>query len=148
MFGSACWGRNISKFDRGRLERIGGGEGGGGKEGEQVMLWESHWTVLRLYMKRDCTKNNFKKKKKKQILNDPMRHYFDSRSERFLLSRININCYKASFLPSALSVFNENYTPLRVGAHASAEDHIFPKEGGGCVDLKSLLDSFCFFSHI
>ena len=103
MFGSACWGRNISKFDRGRLERIGGG--GRGEGGEQVMLWESHWTVLRLYMERDCTKNNLKKKKKKQILNDPMRHYFDSRSERILLARININCYKASFLPSALSVW-------------------------------------------
>ena len=51
MFGSACWGRNISKFDRGRLERM-GGEGGGGA-GHVV-----DWTVLRLYMKRDCTKNN------------------------------------------------------------------------------------------
>ena len=52
-----------------------------------------------------------------QILNDPthpMRHYFDSgrsnRSGRFLLPRTNTNRYKASFLPSALSVFNENYT--------------------------------------
>ena len=52
-----------------------------------------------------------------QILNDPthpMRHYFDSRhsnrSGRFLLPRTNTNCYKASFLPSALSVFNEIYT--------------------------------------
>ena len=52
-----------------------------------------------------------------QILNDPthpMRHYFDSirsnRSGRFLLPRTNTNSHKASFLPSALSVFNENYT--------------------------------------
>ena len=51
-----------------------------------------------------------------QILNDPthtVRHYFDSRcsnrSGRFLLPRTNTNRYKASFLPSALSVFNENY---------------------------------------
>ena len=52
-----------------------------------------------------------------QILNDPthpMRHYFDSRRSnrngRFSLQRTNTNRYKASFLPSALSVFNENYT--------------------------------------
>ena len=49
-----------------------------------------------------------------QILNDstqPMRHYFDSnRSGRVLLPRTNTNRYKASFLPSALSVFIENYT--------------------------------------
>ena len=50
-----------------------------------------------------------------QILNDPthpVRHYFDSynRSGRFLLPRTNTNRYKASFLPSVLSVFNENYT--------------------------------------
>ena len=52
-----------------------------------------------------------------QILNDlkhPMRHYFDSRrsnrSGRFLLPRTNTNRYKSPFLPSALSVFNENYT--------------------------------------
>ena len=77
-----------------------------------------------------------------------MRHYFDSRNGRFLLARINTNRYKASFLPSALSVFNENYTSLTVGAHASAEDHIFPRESGGCVYLKILFDSFCFFSHI
>ena len=52
-----------------------------------------------------------------QILNDPahpVRHYFDSirsnRSGRFLLPKINTNRYKVSFLSSALSVFNENYT--------------------------------------
>ena len=55
-------------------------------------------------------------KKLKQILNDPthpMRQYFDSRrsnrSGRFLLPRTNANRYKASFLPWALSLFNENY---------------------------------------
>ena len=52
-----------------------------------------------------------------QILNDPthpVRHYFDSicsnRSGRFLLTKTNKNRYKVSFLPSARSVFNENYT--------------------------------------
>ena len=49
MFGSVCWGGNILKLDRGRLEKI---------VKKQVMLsWESHWTVLRLYTKRDCTEN-------------------------------------------------------------------------------------------
>ena len=55
-------------------------------------------------------------KKLMQILNDPahsMRHYFDSgrsnRSGRFLPHKTNTNRYKASFLPSVLSVFNENY---------------------------------------
>ena len=70
-----------------------------------------------------------------QILNDPthpMRHYSDSRqsnrSGRFLLPRTNTNCYKASFLPSALSVFNEIYT-----LHASR--CLFITEGWGCVNL-------------
>ena len=49
MFGSVCWGGNISKLDRGRLEKI--------VKKKQVMLWESHWTILRLYTKRDCTEN-------------------------------------------------------------------------------------------
>ena len=50
MFGSVCWGGNISKLDRGRLDlKL--------KFFKQVMLWESHWTVLRLYAKRDCTEN-------------------------------------------------------------------------------------------
>ena len=44
MFGSVCWGGNISKLDRGRLEKI---------VKKQVMLWESQWLVLRLYTKRD-----------------------------------------------------------------------------------------------
>ena len=55
-------------------------------------------------------------KKLMQILNDPthpMRHYFDSRhsnrSGRFLLPKTNTSRYKASFLPSDLSVFNDNY---------------------------------------
>ena len=48
MFGSVCWCGNISKLDRGRLEQL---------VKMQVMLWESHWTVLRLYTKKDCTEN-------------------------------------------------------------------------------------------
>ena len=42
------------------------------------------------------------------------KNIYDSRrsnsSGRFLLPRTNINRYKASFLLSALSAFNENYT--------------------------------------
>ena len=53
-------------------------------------------------------------RKLKQILNDPthpMRHYFATTGvEDFLLPRTNTNRYKASFLPSALSVFNERFT--------------------------------------
>ena len=47
IFGSVCWGGNISKLGRGRLENI---------VKKYVMLKENHWTVLRLYTKRDCTK--------------------------------------------------------------------------------------------
>ena len=100
MFGSVCWSGNISKLDRGKLEKI--------VKKKQVMLWESH-SFKTLHEKRLY-------RKLMQILNDtthPMRHYFGSRrgnrSGRFLLPRTNTNRYKASFLPSALSVFNENY---------------------------------------
>ena len=102
MFGSVCWGGDISKFDRGRLEKL------VKKAGQVVGKPLDSFKTLhkkRLY------------RKLMQILNDPthpMRHYFDSRrrnrSGRFLLPRTNTNRYKVSFLPSAPSVFNENYT--------------------------------------
>ena len=102
MFGSVCWGGNISKLDRGRMEKI------VKKAGHVVGKPLDSFKTLhekRLY------------RKLMQILNDPthpMRHDFDSRrsnrSGRFLLPRTNTNCYKALFLPLALSVFNENYT--------------------------------------
>ena len=99
MFGSVYWGGNISKLDRGRLEKI---------VKKQVMLWESLDSFKTLHEKRLY-------RKLMQILNDPthpMRHYFDSRrsnrSGKILFPRTNTNRYKASFLPSALSVFNEN----------------------------------------
>ncbi len=102
MFDSVCWGGNISKLDRGRLEKI-------VKKAGHIV--GKPLDSLRLYTKRDCTQ------KLMQILNDPthpIRHYLDSRrsnmSGRFLLPRTNTNRYKVSFLPSALSVFNENYT--------------------------------------
>ena len=46
MFDSVCWGGNISKLDTRRLEKI-----------VKKAVWESHWTILRLYTKRDCTEN-------------------------------------------------------------------------------------------
>ena len=67
MFGSVCWGGNISKLDRGRLEKI------VKKSGHFVGKPLDSFKTLhekRLY------------RKLKQILNDPthpMRHYFDSR---------------------------------------------------------------------
>ncbi|WP_419619893.1 alkylated DNA repair protein domain-containing protein, partial [Thiolapillus sp.] len=83
VYGSVCWGGNISKFDRGRLEKI------VKKAGHVVgMPLDSFKT---LYEKRLF-------KKLMQILNDPthpMRHYFDSRrsnrSGRFLLPKTNTN---------------------------------------------------------
>ena len=97
MFGSVCWGGNISKLDRGRLEKIvknkKRGWGGGGGAGHVVGKPLDSFKTLhekKLY------------RKIMQILNDPthpMRHYFDSRrsnrSGRFLLPRTNTNRYKA-----------------------------------------------------
>ena len=102
MFGSVCWGGNISKLDRARLEKIVKKKKAGPIVGKPL---DSFKTLheKRLY------------RKLMQILNDPthpMRHYFDSRrsNRRFLLPRTNTNRYKASFLPSALLDFNENDT--------------------------------------
>ena len=102
MFGSVCSGGNISKLDRGMLEKI------IKKAGHVVGKPLDSFKTLhekRLY------------RKLMQILNDsthPMRHYFESRRSnrggRFLLPGTNTNHYKVSFLPSALSVFNENHT--------------------------------------
>ena len=107
MFGSVCWGGNISKLDRGRMEKI---------VKKEKKKKAGHVAGKPL----DSFKTLHEKKlyrKRLQILNDPthpMRHYFDSRhsnrSRRFLLLRTNTNRYKALFLPSALSVFNENHT--------------------------------------
>ena len=126
MFGSVCWGGNISKLDRGRLEKI------VKKSGHFVGKPLDGFKTLhekRLY------------RKLMQILNDPthpVRHYFDSRrsnrSGRFLLPRTNTNRCKASFLPSALSVFNEKlYQSLT--ECASVEDDNFLRGGWGCVNL-------------
>ena len=103
MFGSICWGGNISKLDRGRLEKI------VKKAGQVVGKPLDSFKTLhekRLY------------RKLMQILNDPrhpMRHYFDSRrsnrSGRFLLPRTNTKRYKASFYPR-LSQFLMKIIPV------------------------------------
>ena len=98
MFGSVCWGGNISKFGRRRLETI-------VKLKQQAMFLESQWTVWKETVQK--TNANIKW----HYNTHPTRHYFDSRRSnrngRFLLPRTNTNRYKASFLASALSVFNK-----------------------------------------
>ena len=106
VYGAVCWGGTISKFDRGRLE----------KNCKIFFFFKAGHVVG---MPLDSFKKIYVKrlfKKLMQILNDPthpMRRYFHSRrsnrSGRCLLPKTNTNRYKASFLPSALSVFNENY---------------------------------------
>ena len=89
MFGSVCWGGNISKLDRGRMEKIVKKEEVGHVVGKPL--------------------ENFKtlhEKRLMQILNDPthlMGHYFDSRrsnrSGRFLLPRTIQTVIKPRFYP-------------------------------------------------
>ena len=104
MFGSVCWGGNISKFDRPRWEKT--VKNAGHVVGKPL---DSFKTLheKRLY------------RKLMQILNDPIhpvRHYFDSRlsltgvKDYYSLENNYTNSYKASFLPSALSVLNDIYT--------------------------------------
>ena len=108
VYGSVCWGGNISKFEWGRLEKTVKKEKKNKEKAGHVVGMPLD-SLKALYEKRLF-------KKLMQILNDPthpMRHYFDSRRSnrigRFLLPKTNTNRYKASLLPSALSVFNENY---------------------------------------
>ena len=106
MFGSVCRGGNITKFDKGKLGKIVKKQRK--KAGHVVGKPPECFKTLhekRLY------------RQLMQILNDsthPMRHYFDSRcsnkSGSFLLPITYTNHYKASFLPSALSVFNDSYS--------------------------------------
>ena len=66
VYGSVCWGGNISKFDRGRLEKI------VKQAGQVVEMPLDSFTTL-------CEKRLFKKLL--QVLNNsthPMKHYFNS----------------------------------------------------------------------
>ena len=49
MFGSVCWGGNVSKLDRGRLEKI--------VKKSRSCCGKATGQFLRLYMKRDCPEN-------------------------------------------------------------------------------------------
>ena len=104
MFGSVCWGGNISKLNRGRMEKIikKGGHVVGRPLDSFKILHEK-----RLY------------RKLTEILNNPthpVRHYFDSRSpdvatgvEDFYFREQTQTVIKPRFY-HRLSVFNENYT--------------------------------------
>ena len=64
MFGSVCWGGNVSKLDRGRLRKD--------CKKKQVMLWESHWTVFKTLHEKRLSR------KLMQILNDPTHTQWDT----------------------------------------------------------------------
>ena len=90
VYGSVCWDGNISKFDRGRLEKI-----------VKKKKKAGHVVGMPMYSFKTLYEKQLVKKLM-QILNDPthpMRHHFDSRrrnrSGRFLLLKTNTNCYKA-----------------------------------------------------
>ena len=141
MFGSVCWGGNISKLDRGRLDFFFFKSSSCCGKATGQCLHEK-----RLY------------RKLIQILNDPthpVRHYFDSslylfsdvkifhsccynRSGRFLRLRTNTNRYKASFLSSAVSVLMK-FIPvvnwMCACVKTSVKDDNFLREGWGSVNL-------------
>ena len=104
MFGSVCWGENISKLDRGRLEKIVKKAGHVGKPLDSFKTLHKN----RLY------------RKLMQILNDstlPMRYYFDSRcsnrSGRFLLPRTKlIQTVKKPHIYSQLCQFLMKIIPV------------------------------------
>ena len=80
MFGSVCWGGNISKLDRGRLEKV------VKKSGAFLTIFSNLHLILKYCGKATGQFKTLHEKrlyrKLKQILNDPthpIRHYFDSR---------------------------------------------------------------------
>ena len=102
-----CWGGNTKTVYRWRLEKLVKKKEKKKKQKEKAGHVGKPLDILRQY-----NNNN----KILQILNDAthlMRHNFYSRhsnrSGRFILPRTNTNRSKTSFLPSALSVFSENY---------------------------------------
>ena len=100
-FGIVCWGGNISKHDRGRLNKI--VEKGGQIVGICGLSTED------IYFKRlRCKLAN--------ILKDsthPLYSEFDSRwivrSVRLRTPMARTNRFKCSFVPSAIAVFNSAY---------------------------------------
>ena len=100
-------------------------------------MWESHSKDLTLHERRLC-------KKQRQILNDPThakRHYFDTRCRRLedfhSCEQIQPIIKLCPFLVKIIAVFNHVCTCVRMSAEVN-----FPREGGGCVYLMILFDSY------
>ena len=72
-----------------------------------------------------------------------MYYHVATEVEQFLLPRTNTNHYKALFLPSALSVFNENYTVIKLSV--CMRQDMFLMEGWGCVNLMIFTGVFTFW---
>ena len=137
MFGSVCWGGNMSKLDRGRLETI-------------VLKKAGHVVGKPL----DSFKTLLEKRlyrKLMQILNDPthpLRHYFDSRlrsnrSGRFKFREQIQTVIKPRFCPR-LCQFLMKMIPVINWVCAcvktSVEDDSFLREGWRCVNLMIFTD--------
>ena len=138
MFDSICWGRNISKLDRRRLDRI--VKKKKKKAGHVVGKALDSFKTLqkkRLY------------RKLMQILNDPthpMRHYFDSnRSGRFLqiqtVIKLRFYPWLCQFLMTIIPVINWVCACFKT----SVEDDNFLREGWGCVNLMVFIQLESFY---
>lgn len=99
-FGSTCWGGNVSKQDRDRLDKV------IRKAGGVVGLPQDSFDTL--YNRRTTNKL-------KDILKDdthPLRQDIDSRrierSGRFRVPKARTNRYSSSFVPRAISLYNRN----------------------------------------
>ena len=140
MFGSVCWGGNISKLDRGKLENI------VKKAGQVVGKPLDSFKTLhekRLY------------RKLMQILNNPthpLRHYFDSRcsnrSGRFFFQEQIQTVIKPHFYPQLCQflmkirpVINWVWACIKI----SVEDDSFLTEGRWCVNLMIFIRVFTFW---
>ena len=137
MFGSVCWGGNMSKLDRGRLETI-------------VLKKAGHVVGKPL----DSFKTLLEKRlyrKLMQILNDPthpMRHSFDTTGvEDFYIREQIQTVIKPRFYPrlcqflmKIIPVINWVYTCIET----SVEDGNFLTEGWGCVNLMIFIWELCF----
>ena len=109
MFGSLCWAGNNSKFDR-RLEKTVKKRNKTSRSCRRKAAGQFKDTVKKRKKKRLHQTNrnmnwSYKANKTRLWLQTQQQQL----SVRFLLPKTNTPRYKASFLPSVLSVFNENY---------------------------------------
>ena len=117
MFGSVCWGGNISKFDGGRLEKI------------VLSLWKAGPVG-----EKDCTKTNANIKWSYTPGETLLWYQTATGLEDFYFLETNTNSYNTSFLLSALSIFDENMiviNPVCVCVSTSAEDYDFQRLSKG-----------------